>query len=538
MIIPKPKNEIKINDGLFSMPPELIADLNDFEFRCLSAFIERCGLTVSDLANVKTDDSKKAWIHLERCESILDEGYDLSVDINGIKIKASTEQGVVWALCTLTELKDILGKVPFMELIDFPKYKHRGLMLDCARHFFSTDDVKKIIEQMSRVKMNVLHWHLTDDQGWRIESKKFPKLHEKSKDYYSHEQICDVIDFASKRGVEIIPEIDMPGHMTGLLAAYPQYSCCEKEVECATSGGIYRIILCPGKEETFSFIEELLEEVCGLFPSKQFHIGGDEAPKYEWKQCPRCKRRMEEEHLEDWEDLQGYFSMRVIEMLRKKGKYPVLWNDALSASNLPGDMMIQYWHLQHKKTTLNYIQKGCKYIYSNMLELYFDYPYSMSPLKRTYNLSAEINKSGFTDITTVSGIECCLWTEHVYDRKQLETLLFPRIFAVAETAWSYDKDYRNFLSKVQMKLKAPHMTDVIYTPLKDCSLKGKARREDALAHLRKTVASMSPEIQQESLTDANFSLKALYILFTKFFRLSDIPYVISLIRNSKRKKPH
>ena len=168
------------------------------------------------------------------------------------------------------------------------KYNYCSLHLDCARHFFSVETVKKVIEGISYGNLNVLHWHLTDDHAWRIESKKFPKLHESSGSYYTQEQIREIIAYAKTRGIDVIPEIDMPGHNLALLSVYPEYSCKGEPVTPAKARGVYKTILCAGKEATYDFVEALLEEMVPLFDSQYFHIGGDEAPKDTWKECPHC----------------------------------------------------------------------------------------------------------------------------------------------------------------------------------------------------------------------------------------------------------
>ncbi|MDR0910858.1 MAG: family 20 glycosylhydrolase, partial [Spirochaetaceae bacterium] len=208
---------------------------------------------------------------------------------------------------------------------------HRGFHLDCARHFYAVDEVKKIINEAAIAGANVFHWHLTDDQGWRIESKQFPKLQAINPEYYTQNDLKAVVDFADTKGVEVIPEIELPGHTRSLLVAYPEFSCTGESVELATKGGIYDVILCPGKDSMFAFLEELLNEVCALFPGLRFHIGGDEAPKNKWHDCPDCRKRMEQEGLQDYEDLQGYFTNRVNAIIKKNGKKAICWNDSLVA---------------------------------------------------------------------------------------------------------------------------------------------------------------------------------------------------------------
>lgn len=240
----------------------------------------------------------------------------------------------------------------------------------------------RIIEGAALEKLNVLHWHLSDDQGWRVESERFPRLNECGGEYYTKDEIRAVVEYARVRGVEIVPEIDLPGHTSAILAAYPELSCTGEPVALKTAGGVYSVILCAGKDSVFDFIEALLDELCPLFPSARFHIGGDEAPKTRWRACLDCQARIEALGLGGAEQLQGYFSCRAADMLRARGKRVICWNEALRAHRVPDGAQIQYWTLQHRHQMQQYAEAGGEWIYSDMFELYFDYPHSMIPLKR------------------------------------------------------------------------------------------------------------------------------------------------------------
>ena len=283
-LIPAPRGSVHMQEGSVKLPETVTVSLGDFAPWCLEAFAARLDGHVETVEN--------GFITLKKAD-IAKEGYKLTVTKDGITVEAADESGAVWALTTVTELTAEGEALPIVTIEDAPHYGHRGLSLDCSRHFFTADEVKKVIDQMTRVKLNVLHWHLVDDQGWRIECKTLPLLHETTGTYYTQEEIRSVIEYARVRGMEIIPEIDMPGHTRSMIAAYPHLSCFGEKTELCQFGGIFEKILCPGKDETFEFIEKLLTEVCALFPDDRFHIGGDEAPKTEWKKCPHCKARME-----------------------------------------------------------------------------------------------------------------------------------------------------------------------------------------------------------------------------------------------------
>ena len=529
-IIPKPNNPPVLKTGFFTLPSQVCADTDPFKPWCVNAFVERCSLT---LETTKTKSNN--WLRFLRDEKLPEEGYLLTVNEDGVTAQASCEKGIIWALTALAELADNAPSIPFLKMEDSPRYSHRGLNLDCSRHFFSADEVKKIIDQISRVKMNVLHWHLSDDQGWRIESKKFPLLHEKCGVYYTQDEIRSVVEYAQIRGVQIIPEIDMPGHTLGLLTAYPQYSCGGASVEYAVSGGIYNTILCPGKEETFNFLEELFEEICSLFPSDKFHLGGDEAPKDEWQSCPACRSRMEKENIKNHEDLQGYFSMRAAEILQKFGKRPIFWNDVLLASNTPKDMIVQYWNPLFSKQIKNYIDEGKQFIYSDMFSLYLDYPHAMSPLKNVYNTQPVTGKINREDTPGLLGFEACLWTEHIKENKALERLLFPRIFAAAEISWTREKDYGGFLSRLEAKLESIKKAGVSFTQLENCNPKGKARRREAVGFLVNTASAMPADVRSKSIKNTGMSKSIILKFFTEFLKPTDIPFLLfELKKNLKR----
>ena len=361
------------------------------------------------------------------------------------------------------------------------KYDFRSLHLDCARHFFSVETVKKVIEGISYGNLNVLHWHLTDDHAWRIESKKFPQLHESSGQYYTQEQIREIIDFAKERGIEVIPEIDMPGHNLALLSVFPEYSCKGEPVTPAKARGVYKTILCAGKEDTYSFVEQLLDEMIPLFDSQYFHIGGDEAPKDEWKECPHCNAKLKELGLTSYEDLQGYFTSRVCEVLKKHGKTPIVWNDALLANNLPEDIVVQYWTIDHAKAMVPFVANGGKWIYSDMFELYLDYPYSMIPLKKVYEFQPHLYNYEIPKMDGLIGFEACTWTEHIDNEQKLCEHIFPRVYALAERAnGEAHTDYESFRARVREKIKLLEQAGIPYTKEENWDPKGLSAKKDAV----------------------------------------------------------
>ena len=404
------------------------------------------------------------------------------------------------------------------------KYNYRSLHLDCARHFFPISTIKKVIEGISFAEMNIVHWHLSDDHGWRIESKKFPKLHEASGEYYTQEEIREVVAYAKEHGIEVIPEIDMPGHNLALLAAFPEYSCKGQPVEMAKARGVYKTILCAGKDETYAFVEELLEEIIPLFDSKYFHIGGDEAPKDEWKECSHCDAKMKELGLTNYEDLQGHFTRQVCEILKKYGKTPICWNDALLASNIPQDVVIQYWTIDYAKQMVPFVEKGGKWIYSDMFELYLDYPHSMIPLKKVYEFEPHLYKYDIPKMDGLIGFEACAWTEHIDNEKDLCEHIFPRVFALAERANGEEHtDYESFKERVREKVKRLESAGIPYTKEEWWDPKGSARREDALEFYFNMSAGVDEKEAKKQAASAASKPEFVIHFIKEFYKLSDVP---------------
>ena len=476
-LIPAPRGSVHMQEGSVKLPETVTVSLGDFAPWCLEAFAARLDSHVETAEN--------GFITLKKAD-IAKEGYKLTVTKDGITVEAADESGAVWALTTVTELTAEGEALPIVTIEDAPHYGHRGLSLDCSRHFFTADEVKKVIDQMTRVKLNVLHWHLVDDQGWRIECKTLPLLHETTGTYYTQEEIRSVIEYARVRGMEIIPEIDMPGHTRSMIAAYPHLSCFGEKTELCQFGGIFEKILCPGKDETFEFIEKLLTEVCALFPDDRFHIGGDEAPKTEWKKCPHCKARMEALGLTDYEDLQGYFTKRVVAILKKHGKRAVFWNDVLESKDVDTENIVQYWTAQHEAPVPAFIERGGKVIFSNMSALYFDYPHGINSLNKVYHYQPVVMGKSYADSPNMLGYEAALWSEQVETPEHLEELLFPRLYAVSEIAWNEAGDYADFEYRAEKKIEIAAKQGVNCMTKDGWNPEGEARVQSAatfIAHM-------------------------------------------------------
>ena len=503
-MIPSIHGRMEQENGKYFQFPEEVPVNSQFGEECLEAFRERAGLSL----RTGGEGAAESGIVIARDPSLGPEAYAMETAEDHIRITASDERGAIWALATLYQLMDSGNKVPCGWISDAPRYRHRGLSLDCVRHFFPIEEVYKIVEEMSLVKMNSLHWVLSNDQGYRIESRVFPELQKKMDGkYYRQDEIKELISFARKRGVEIIPEIDLPGHTTAVLAAYPQLSCFGKKVEVAEEGGIYPVTLCPGKEETYKFLEQLLGEAAELFPGKWFHMGGDEAPDWEWSKCPCCQKKMREENLTETRQLQGYFSNRVRDILAEHGKSVVCWNDSLMASNFSSgenvrgkftqESCIQYWSVQYAEKSVEYIKQGGSFIYSDMFELYLDYPACMSSLEKIYQCVPEIRGEFYTpDNSNIAGIEGCLWTEHISETKELEERLFPRMYALAENAWSGSRDYGEFCRRLVPYIETVRERGIHCLSIEQADPKGEEKRQGIRAYAAVMQSGMSPEMRE------------------------------------------
>ncbi|MDR0531972.1 MAG: family 20 glycosylhydrolase [Oscillospiraceae bacterium] len=449
-LIPLPNGRANVELERMPLPKTLCADAGPFEPAYLKVFARRAGVALGGAG--------PAVLRCAKNEGFPAESYRLKVSRErGIQIEAADGRGLCWALTTLAALRDENG-VPYCDIVDAPRFGHRGILLDSVRHFFPVGVVKELIETLSMAKINVLHWHLSDDQGWRVESKRFPQLHEQcAPDYYTQDEIKDIVAFALARGVEIIPEIDLPGHTTSILAAYPGLSCSGKRVALGKGWGIYAIILCPGKDEVFDFLLPLLEEIAALFPSERFHLGGDEAPKGEWKACERCQKRMRTEGLANEEELQGWFTARLADHMRGLGKRVICWNESLQDAGLrekAPDLIGQYWAEMRKEgPTRRFWERGGELIFSDYLGTYLDQPHGTVQLKQTYAYGPGLPGRGRNDYPAL-GLEACLWTEYIPDREKLALQAFPRAYALAEAAWTQPlkKDYGQFRGRLALWL--------------------------------------------------------------------------------------
>lgn len=445
-------------------------------------FISFVRKTLNKKVYVHEDTGEERSIILTIDESIEnDEGYSIKCENRRVYIKAKTESGLFYGLQTLKQmLLQTNGKIPYVELSDAPRFSYRGFMLDCGRYFYTVDEVKKIVDLMALHKLNALHWHLTEDQGWRIEIKKYPKLTEKGSmrshtnfnnkphgGYYTQEEIKEIVAYCHARFIKVIPEFDIPGHSVAAISCYPELSCLDRKMEVATHWGVKHDILCAGKESTYKFVYDVLDEFMELFPDKVIHIGGDEAVKMRWKHCPHCQKVIKDNGLKDEDDLQIFFMGKVNEYLKSKGYSSVMWSyDRIENSeNLSPDIAWTVCGMGDDKDLVeNEIKRGRKLINTHCYPYYFDFPYGWNTLKMVCNDDGALTDN---DDETL-GIEAQMWTEYVPDMKRLEFLTFPRLGAMAENAWAEKgfSSFATFMHKAPDYCKLLDVYKVGYAPLK------------------------------------------------------------------------
>lgn len=460
---------------------------------------ERLGATV----NVTTKEVK-GGIVLENSNNITKaEGYKLNIEGDQIQIDANDYSGAVYALQTLLQLMPtevyssgqiLKGKnivLPEVEIYDFPRFAYRGMHLDCVRHFFTADSVKRYLDYMAMNKLNRFHWHLTDDQGWRMESKKYPLLNEKSAwridrssqdwdnrtpidrakgekptygGFYTQHQIRDIVAYAAKRGIAVIPEIETPGHSSAVFAAYPNLSCLGHEQE-VTPGGYYPKDLatcyCAGNEDVFTFLEGILSETIELFPDAPYiHIGGDEVDWRFWSECPKCQARMKAENLKTTAELQSYFIKRIEKFVNSKGKNIIGWDEILEGGLTPNATVMSWRGIAGG---IEAARQGHDVVMTPNSHLYFDY-YQNTPSSESKTIGGLIttkNVYGYEPIPEaltadeakhVLGAQANLWAEFITDFKGVERMVLPRMSALAEVVWSpaEDKDWEDFSRRLDV----------------------------------------------------------------------------------------
>ena len=485
VIIPRPV-EAQVAKGEFVVTPKtVIVPTDESLVRPAEIFAEYVAKEGNMTLAINKEAKKGIVLSLD--SSLGKEEYTLDVTSKGVAIKGGTPQGVFYGLQSLRQMLSAGApakkgvELQAVSIKDKPLLGYRGAMFDVCRHFFTVKEVKKFIDMVAMHKMNVMHWHLTEDQGWRIEIKKYPNLIKKGSvrketilgrnrstsydgtphgGYYTQEEIRDIVKYAAERYIEVIPEIDMPGHMVAALASYNWLGCRDEKFEVRTKWGISEDVLCVGKESTFEFIEGVLEEVFELFPSKYIHLGGDEAPRVRWKECPLCQKRIKDEGLKDENELQSYFTHRVEAILAKHGRKIIGW-DEVTKGGVNKSVTVMLWQDRNRQhaTTL-----GNEVILSPKKHCYMDYYQTRRPdsnkegpmfATRIVTLMDAYNLNPYENLTAehhknIKGVQCNLWTEFISTFERVEHKMLPRMAGIAEAGWSQgEKNFDDFARRVE-----------------------------------------------------------------------------------------
>ena len=397
------------------------------------------------------------------------EAYRLSVNNKQVTIAASTPAGVFYGIQTLRKSLPVqtTGEaitLPAVTVADAPRFGYRGMMLDCARHFFPLSFVKKFIDILAMHNMNVFHWHLTEDQGWRLEIKSHPELTAKSSmrsgtvighnatvddsiphgGFYTQQEAREIVEYARQRHITVIPEIDMPGHMLAALAAYPELGCTGGPYEVGHRWGVYKDVLCLGKESTYKFVQDVIDEVVDIFPAKYFHIGGDESPTVMWEKCPKCLQKAKDENT-DIKHLQQYFTNRVEKYLNGKGKSIIGWDEILEGK-INQSATIMSW--RGVEPGLKAAKQGHDVIMTPSSHVYFDHYQAKdtkhepdaiggcSPVEKVYSYEPLPDTLSAEAKSRIKGVQANLWTEYIPFTTQAEYMVLPRMAALAEVQWT------------------------------------------------------------------------------------------------------
>ncbi|KAF2339111.1 family 20 glycosylhydrolase [Flavobacterium nitrogenifigens] len=487
-IIPKPTQTL-IKTGIFEFTKDTKFVVNgDFQKDAANALASKFGTAAGWKPEVTTKAPASNYVLLKTDLNLKNEAYVLDVNPTNIVISAKGNNGFLYALESIRQLlpeaiesqfaiTSAKWQIPSLTINDEPRFKWRGLMLDFSRHFFDKNYVFATIDRLAAHKMNVLHMHLVDDQGWRIEIKKYPKLTEVGAwrvdqenvswnarlttnpdekgtygGFFTQDELKEIVKYAATKGIEVIPEIEMPAHVSSAIASYPELACFDQRIG-VPSGGVWPLtdIYCAGKETTFEFLQNVLDEVMAIFPSKYVHIGGDEATKTNWAKCPHCQKRIKDEHLKSVAELQSYFVKRIEKYVNSKGKKLIGWDEVLEGGLNPS-ATIMCW--RGEKIGAEAAKQGHDVIMSPESPCYFNFyqgpqneePLAFdayNPLNKVYQFDPVVQGMSPEDASHILGGQANLWAEHIAGPKDSEYMIFPRLAALSETLWS-PKEKRNW----------------------------------------------------------------------------------------------
>ena len=509
-IVPRPV-EVQVTKGHFLLTPQTVIQVEKGEENIVPAcrfFADYVGRSFGSPLKIEEGGMARNAIHVAIDTTLGQEAYQLTVNKKKIDILAGSGVAVFYAFQTLRQMTPVamekgekmtVAEIQNAVIKDEPRFAYRGAMLDVGRHLFTVKDIKTFIDMLALHKLNWFHWHLTDDQGWRIEIKKYPKLMEVGAyraqtcvsnydeemtggdgipygGYYTQEEVKDIVAYAQARHVAIIPEIELPGHSLAALASYPHLACGDQPgpFRVAEWWGIYEDVYCAGKEETFRFLEDVLTEVMELFPGKYIHIGGDECPKERWKKCAYCQKRIKEEGLKDEFELQSYFVKRIEKFVNEKGREIIGWDEILEGGLAPRATVMNW---RDTSEGIKAARQHHDVIMAPNAFLYFDYiqgdraqeplaiGWGYNPTERVYVYEPVPEQLAPEHRPYIIGVEAPLWTEHIDTYRKAEYMLFPRLMALSEIAWSVPevKDLKNFKEeRLPVHLAWLDTTGIIY----------------------------------------------------------------------------
>ena len=504
-VIPMP-NDVTLSEGAFTLSGQDFyadASLDQDSQKAIADFWNQLYNVSGKKSTLGTEDLGQKVRFLPN-PNLGAEEYALNVNDKGVTVEASAFPGFFYAIQTLKQMlpAEIYGNkkanaawvLPYVSILDAPRFDYRGIHLDPCRHFWSIEETKRILDVAATYKINRLHWHLTEDQGWRMEVKKYPKLTEvgawrsgtcigkdfDSSDgiryggYYTQEQMREIVAYAAERNITVIPEIDLPGHMVAALAAYPELGCTGGPYEVWTRWGVADDVLCVGKEETFTFLEDVLTELLDIFPSEYIHIGGDECPKVRWENCPACQARIKELGLKAHgnisaeQELQCYVTARIQQFLNDHGRKIIGWDEILEGNLAPGATVMSWRGTQGG---IEAAQRGFDVVMTPNSHMYIDYyqsqerdkePLCIGGLVTVPKLYSYEPYDGMAPGTEdhILGVQANLWTEYIDTPEFLEYMLLPRMCALSEVQWcnADRKDYNRFDASLDHTFK---MLDVM-----------------------------------------------------------------------------
>ena len=491
-IIPYP-SRVEIRDGYFNLKPQtILVPGKNLESKAIQLRAYLYPATGFDL-KIGSPGIRSSQIILnlnENLENLGVEGYTLEVTENKILIEALHPKGIFYAFQTLLQLlpgeifrhakvEDMEWNIPNCRIEDSPQFEWRGLMIDYSRTFWDKRISRKYLDAMALYKLNKLHMHLTDDQGWRVEISKYPLLTEiaskfdtsyhepeEKEGYFSQADIKELISYASGRNIELIPEIEMPGHSSEVFSVYPELSCKGDtlKIHPFTLGpGIHKEIFCAGNDETFEFIKDVLSEIIELFPSEYVHIGGDEAPKDHWKECPECQQRITDEGLRDEHELQSWFIKQIEAYIASRGKTMIGW-DEITEGGLSKTATVMYWRGWKTEMPDFVLDQGNDIIMTPTSHCYFDYTYETTSTKKVYSYSPMPGDLKQEYKEKVLGVQANYWSHLNRIEPEMDRQIFPRMLALAEVGWLGEsaKDWESFVLRLNQHLRILDLLDIKY----------------------------------------------------------------------------